>query len=528
MDEWDAVSFYCYDYLCKIEPRILLAWGGSCSAMIEKQKYARRYKDNYMYTDLGIKGHQFYFITDSNNVIYDYGIRTNGKSSYYEAQLLPYGGSKAYNVYGYDENGYDNKGYKTDGYNDAGYDRDGYDRKGFNSDGYDREGYDKSGYNANGYDRSGYKKDGFNDAGYDKDGYDKKGYNDAGFDRDGYDKQGLDRDSYNKDGYKEGYYNFKNVYGRYTLDDFDRNGISILGFNKDGVYKDGYVYTNYTGSGKYFPVTYDFTEEWKKGKVNRWYPDGRKVADWGAWDAPGEFNFEVINNKNIRDYYTDICLSLFANEPMSKNKSKTRYKSAVVYITVPQSYVNRKGKKTNIYYLGITRNGASTGSKIYKITSRYMKVQLHFGDSIKVGNYVNGDDGSICMHPFSYKYIPSTKWVEKSSMTKYNGKLINAFDTKVNITHNKTKTDMVYLANIDYRNIVVSSSNSSIVKVRKVKTRHSTAKYKNNVKAKWMKFDRDAKILGIKLTGGSKKGTATITIKDKKSGKTEKIKVTNK
>lgn len=213
---------------------------------------------------------------------------------------------------------------------------------------------------------------------------------------------------------------------------------------------------------------------------------------------------------------------------MIKDKSKTRYKSAVVYITVPQSYVNRKGKKTNIYYLGITRNGARTGSKIYKITSRYMKVKLHFGDSIKVGNYVNGNDGSICTHPFSYKYIPSTKWVEKSSMTKYSGKLINAFDTKVNTTTNKTKTDMVYLANIDYSNIVVSSSNSSIVKVRKVQTRHATANYKSSVKAKWMKFDRDAKMLGVKLTGGSKKGTATVTIKDKKSRKTETIKVTNK
>lgn len=98
------------------------------------------YNDNYMYTDLGIKGNQFYFITDSNNVIYNYGTRTNGKSSYNEAQLLPYGGSKAYNVYGYDENGYDNKGYKTDGYNDAGYDRDGYDKNGYDVKGKTQNG----------------------------------------------------------------------------------------------------------------------------------------------------------------------------------------------------------------------------------------------------------------------------------------------------------------------------------------------------------------------------------------------------
>ena len=35
-------------------------------------------------------------------------------------------------------------------------------------------------------------------------------------------------------------------------------------------------------------------------------------------------------------------------------------------------------------------------------------------------------------------------------------------------------------------------------------------------------------MLAVKLTGGSKKGTATVTIKDTKSEKTETIKVTNK
>ena len=221
------------------------------------------HNDNCIYAAASIKGNRFYFITDSNNVIYDYGKITSYDPIYYKSQLLPYGGSKAYNVYGYDENGYDNKGYKTDGYND---------KKGFNSDGHDREGY---------------KTDGYNDAGYDK----------AGYDRNGWDKEG-----YNRNGYKPGYYNFLDyscgsAKDGYKVDSmFDRNGIDLFGFDKNGVYKDGFIYTDTDDwSQKLVPNTYhNIIECFKAGEEERWHTDGRKVMDSGAWDSTNRYNFEVI------------------------------------------------------------------------------------------------------------------------------------------------------------------------------------------------------------------------------------------
>lgn len=466
------------------------------------------HNDNCIYAAASIKGNRFYFITDSNNVIYDYGKITSYDPIYYKSQLLPYGGSKAYNVYGYDENGYDNKGYKTDGYNDAGYDRDGYDKKGFNSDGYDREGY---------------KTDGYNDAGYDK----------AGYDRNGWDKEG-----YNRNGYKPGYYNFldyscgsaKDGYKVNSM--FDRNGIDLFGFDKNGVYKDGFIYTDTDDwSQKLVPNTYhNIIECFKAGEEERWHTDGRKVMDSGAWDSTNRYNFEVAVDKNIRNYYTNQSIGFYSvASTKGEDYAQTRFISGVLYVTVPDSYVNRKGKKTNIYYLGITQNGARTHTRLYKIKSKYMRIKLAYGDSVSIGNYSNVDDGSICKHPFSYKYVPSTKYLGCSSVSfDYKGKLINASETKVNITPKHTKKDIVYTSNMDYKNITVKSSNSKIVKAKKIKFMYSTKEMKRAVKLKYFKFDKKAKMLAVKLTGGSKKGTATVTIKDTKSEKTETIKVTNK
>ena len=451
------------------------------------------HNDNCIYAAASIKGNRFYFITDSNNVIYDYGKITSYDPIYYKSQLLPYGGSKAYNVYGYDENGYDNKGYKTDGYNDAGYDRDGY------------------------------KTDGYNDAGYDK----------AGYDRNGWDKEG-----YNRNGYKPGYYNFLDyscgsAKDGYKVDSmFDRNGIDLFGFDKNGVYKDGFIYTDTDDwSQKLVPNTYhNIIECFKAGEEERWHTDGRKVMDSGAWDSTNRYNFEVAVDKNIRNYYTNQSIGFYSvASTKGEDYAQTRFISGVLYVTVPDSYVNRKGKKTNIYYLGITQNGARTHTRLYKIKSKYMRIKLAYGDSVSIGNYSNVDDGSICKHPFSYKYVPSTKYLGCSSVSfDYKGKLINASETKVNITPKHTKKDIVYTSNMDYKNITVKSSNSKIVKAKKIKFMYSTKEMKRAVKLKYFKFDKKAKMLAVKLTGGSKKGTATVTIKDTKSEKTETIKVTNK
>ena len=436
------------------------------------------HNDNCIYAAASIKGNRFYFITDSNNVIYDYGKITSYDPIYYKSQLLPYGGSKAYNVYGYDENGYDNKGYKTDGYNDAGYDRDGYDKKGFNSDGYDREGY-KTGY------------------------YNFLDYS-CGSAKDGYKVDSM----------------------------FDRNGIDLFGFDKNGVYKDGFIYTDTDDwSQKLVPNTYhNIIECFKAGEEERWHTDGRKVMDSGAWDSTNRYNFEVAVDKNIRNYYTNQSIGFYSvASTKGEDYAQTRFISGVLYVTVPDSYVNRKGKKTNIYYLGITQNGARTHTRLYKIKSKYMRIKLAYGDSVSIGNYSNVDDGSICKHPFSYKYVPSTKYLGCSSVSfDYKGKLINASETKVNITPKHTKKDIVYTSNMDYKNITVKSSNSKIVKAKKIKFMYSTKEMKRAVKLKYFKFDKKAKMLAVKLTGGSKKGTATVTIKDTKSEKTETIKVTNK
>lgn len=190
--------------------------------------------------------------------------------------------------------------------------------------------------------------------------------------------------------------------------------------------------------------------------------------------------------------------------------------------------MNRKGKKTNIYYLAITRNAASTRTKTYKITSRYMKVKLHFGDTVKIGNYTNVNTGSVCVHPFAYKYVPSTTWIKTSTMTNYKGKMISPDVTKVTTNKNKTTRDIIYLSNIDYNNIIVKTDNKNIVTATKTNFRYNTSDYAKAVKYKIIKFDNDAYTMAINLKGGSKKGTATVTIKDKVTGKTEKIKVTNK
>lgn len=436
------------------------------------------HNDNCIYAAASIKGNRFYFITDSNNVIYDYGKITSYDPIYYKSQLLPYGGSKAYNVYGYDENGYDNKGYKTDGYNDAGYDK----------------------------------------AGYDRNGWDKEGYN--------------------RNGYKPGYYNFLDyscgsAKDGYKVDSmFDRNGIDLFGFDKNGVYKDGFIYTDTDDwSQKLVPNTYhNIIECFKAGEEERWHTDGRKVMDSGAWDSTNRYNFEVAVDKNIRNYYTNQSIGFYSvASTKGEDYAQTRFISGVLYVTVPDSYVNRKGKKTNIYYLGITQNGARTHTRLYKIKSKYMRIKLAYGDSVSIGNYSNVDDGSICKHPFSYKYVPSTNYLGCSSVSfDYKGKLINASETKVNITPKHTKKDIVYTSNMDYKNITVKSSNSKIVKAKKIKFMYSTKEMKRAVKLKYFKFDKKAKMLAVKLTGGSKKGTATVTIKDTKSEKTETIKVTNK
>ena len=444
--------------------------------MTNEQLLLRRlitHNDNCIYAAASIKGNRFYFITDSNNVIYDYGKITSYDPIYYKSQLLPYGGSKAYNVYGYDENGYDNKGYKTDGYNDAGYDRNGWDKEG-----------------------------------------------------------------YNRNGYKPGYYNFLDyscgsAKDGYKVDSmFDRNGIDLFGFDKNGVYKDGFIYTDTDDwSQKLVPNTYhNIIECFKAGEEERWHTDGRKVMDSGAWDSTNRYNFEVAVDKNIRNYYTNQSIGFYSvASTKGEDYAQTRFISGVLYVTVPDSYVNRKGKKTNIYYLGITQNGARTHTRLYKIKSKYMRIKLAYGDSVSIGNYSNVDDGSICKHPFSYKYVPSTKYLGCSSVSfDYKGKLINASETKVNITPKHTKKDIVYTSNMDYKNITVKSSNSKIVKAKKIKFMYSTKEMKRAVKLKYFKFDKKAKMLAVKLTGGSKKGTATVTIKDTKSEKTETIKVTNK
>ena len=110
-----------------------------------------------------------------------------------------------------------------------GYDNDGYDKNGFNLYGYDRNGFniynihkitkttfDTAGYDKDGYDRNGFNRDNihkitktaFNTGGYDKDGYDKNGFNiynihkitKTAFDTAGYNKDGYDRNGYNKNG----------------------------------------------------------------------------------------------------------------------------------------------------------------------------------------------------------------------------------------------------------------------------------------------------------------------------------------
>lgn len=450
-----------------------------------------------------IKGNFFYFITDSNNVIYDYGKITSYDSTYYEAQLLPYGGSKAYNVYGYDENGYDNKGYKTDGYNDAGYDRDGYDKKGFNSDGYDREGYDKSGYNANGYDRGGYKKDGFNDAGYDKDGYDRDGYNKNGYDRDGYkrdgyndagyDEAGYDRNGYDKDGYDRDGYNKSG----YDAKGYDRDGYNKNGFNRERVCRDGYVYTR---GFKDYIVGSDYLYRLnKKPKyiqgLTKWCLNGRSAMENGT------FNFNVADLNKIQKSYSGCDTQIRSLRYVKgKTQNGSHMRSGVAYITVPKSYINKA-----IIVVEHTNNVLYRTHFTVKKTS--YKFKIHGNDIIIC--YMPISKKKVKPSKFAYKYVPSTSKVKKTTSSAYAGKIIASDKTKVTLSEGKSTTTDVYLANIDVKNISINSSNTSIVKVKK----------KNKLSNTYVT---------LKLTGGSKKGTATVTVKDKKSGKTEKITVTNK
>lgn len=70
-------------------------------------------------------------------------------------------------------------------YDVYGYDEEGFNREGYSKKGYDRAGYDREGYSKAGYDRAGYDRDGYSKAGYDGEGYDRDGYNKAGKDRNG-------------------------------------------------------------------------------------------------------------------------------------------------------------------------------------------------------------------------------------------------------------------------------------------------------------------------------------------------------
>ena len=454
-----------------------------------------------------INGTKFYFIVDDNGIIYDYGKITKFESNLIDSQLLPYGGSKAYNVYGYDENGYDNKGYKTDGYNDAGYDRDGYDKSGFNSDGYDRDGYDKSGYNANGYDRGGYKKDGYNDAGYDKDGYDRDGYDKNGYDRKGYDKDGYDRAGYDKNGYDRNGYD-KDGYGRdgynkngYDVKGYNRDGYNKNGFNKQNVCKDGYVYTQ---GYKHYVRGIDYLYRLnKKPKyitgLTKWCLNGRSAMENGT------FNFNVADLNKIQKSYSG-CDNLIRSLRYVKGETQngSRIRSGVGYITVPKSYIKKKAvivieHTNNVLY----RTHFTVKKTSYKFKMRDDDiVNCYFVTSwnLKKGMKYKGVK-------FAYKYVPSTSKVKKTTSSVYKGKIIASDKTKVTLSKGKSTTTAVYLANIDVKDISVKAD-TSIVKVTKTNKLNNT-------------------YIQLKLTGTGNKGTTTVTIKDK-NGHSEKIKVTNK
>lgn len=75
-----------------------------------------------------------------------------------------------YDVYGFDDDGFDRRGYNVDGYDRNGYDHDGFDVEGFNAQGYDRYGFNRRGFDVDGFNRQGYSNDGYNRDGFDKNG----------------------------------------------------------------------------------------------------------------------------------------------------------------------------------------------------------------------------------------------------------------------------------------------------------------------------------------------------------------------
>ena len=101
-----------------------------------------------------------------------------------------------YDVYGFDDDGFDRRGYNVDSYDRNGYDHDGFDVEGFNAQGYDRYGFNRRGFDVDGFNRQGYSNDGYN-----RDGFDREGYNRKGFGANSYDKDGRDIHSFSREHY---------------------------------------------------------------------------------------------------------------------------------------------------------------------------------------------------------------------------------------------------------------------------------------------------------------------------------------
>ena len=335
---------------------------------------------------------------------------------------------------------------------------------------YDFYGYDENGFDVNGYDKDGYKQDGYNDDGYDKEGYDRTGYNKNGFDKNNVDKEGCV--------YTGGY---------------DEDCYRVEPENKE---------------------SYDF---------NKWSVDGHMIRGTDEYnvdkfygDRNGEFNFNIADNDKIKKYYSGCGKYVYMHYMWKNNKNKKRYKSAVLYITVPKAY-----KKTHksFNYIEIWNgeieaavqffenirdivNDDTEFEKKHVITSTTYKLNLDYEESVFI---LGQQDG---YKDFSYKFVPSTKDLLNTNLSSYKEKMISANNTEIDLASEKSINDDIYLANIDARNIEVETSDSSVVKVSK------TNKLKNTY-------------VTLKLTGGSKSGKATVTVKDKKSGKKQKITVTN-
>lgn len=107
-------------------------------------------------------------------------------------------GDNRYDVYGFDDDGFDRQGYNVDGYDRNGYDHDGFDVEGFNAHGYDRYGFNRRGFDVDGFNRQGYSNDGYNRDGFDREGYNRKGFDANSYDKDGRDVHGFSQEHYNK------------------------------------------------------------------------------------------------------------------------------------------------------------------------------------------------------------------------------------------------------------------------------------------------------------------------------------------